>query len=385
MGLSEGQRDDIRNFLLSRGLAFKPLLDEMSDHIACDLEDLMNDGLSYEEAWKRTITELPENHFIQIQQETMETIDRRFTISRVLTYVGMAALLVATIFKIMHLRGANEALLTAFVALGASLIAGSVSGIYINRDKDGAMRVVAIVAGVILMQVAYAFKILHLPGADQLITLGVLTLLVAMIINTQYVYNNASGKGNLFTFLHDKYSPGIERFLLIILPLLIFVDLKLTHLIVIFIAGLQFIALMWTSMEKDVSKKNIGTLVAVIVVCACITLPMLGQLVHFNMRLLFVTTFSFAGALLVFRLEPSKSFSSYLVCIVPIVFFMLALVKMGWMNSFSDNWPLIGMVAAAILAGIIFSPKTSITRTFMILSLAGFLLEVFPVQAITGT
>ncbi len=38
MGLSDGQRDDVRNFLISRGLAFKPLLDEMSDHVGCDIE-----------------------------------------------------------------------------------------------------------------------------------------------------------------------------------------------------------------------------------------------------------------------------------------------------------------------------------------------------------
>ncbi|MEI9918497.1 MAG: hypothetical protein WDO14_06815 [Bacteroidota bacterium] len=376
MNLTNDQRDDIRNFLLSRGLAFKPLLDEMSDHVACDLENLMNEGMSYEDAWKQTINGLPENHFNQIQKETMETINHRFTISRVFTYIGMISLIIATIFKIMHLRGADGAVLIGISALGLSLLAGSVSGIYFNRDKEGAMRVVAIVAGIVLVMIAYMFKILHLPGADQMITLGVLTLLVSMVINTQYVYNNASGRGNLFTFLHGKHSPGIERFLLIMLPFLAFISLKLGHLIVIFAAGLQFIALVWSAMEKDTSKNDWVTLGAVITTCVCFAIPMFGELVVFNLRLLLVTVFSFAGAFLCFRLEPSRSASSYLVCIAPIMFFASALVKLGWMNSFADNWPLNIIVSIAMVAAILLSPKTSITRTFMILSLAGYLLEL---------
>lgn len=376
MELTNEQRDDIRNFLIGRGLAFKPLLDEMSDHVACDLENLMKEGLTYREAWEQTMSQLPEDHFKQIQKETMETINNRFTLSRVFTYVGMVALVFAVIFKIMHLRGAGEVLLGGFGALGISLITGSVAGIYFNRDKDGAMRVVAIVAGVVLMQLAYAFKLLHLPGANQLVTIAVLTLLVAMVVNTQYVYNNASGQGNLFTFLHDKYSPGIERFLLILSPLLVFTELKLVHLIVIFASGLQLLALLWAKMEKDPSKNDFVTLVAVIGACACITIPFLGELVHFNIRLAAVTLFAFVGAFLVLRFEPSKSLYSYLVCLSPIMFFMLALVKEGWMNSFASNLPLNVIVSLAMVAAIFLSPKTSLTRTFMILSLAGYLVEL---------
>ncbi len=84
----------------------------------------------HDDAWAATITELPEDHFKIIQQETMETINRRFKLSRVFTYLALVAMLVATIFKLMHLRGADEALLTSFVALGASLFTGSVSGMY---------------------------------------------------------------------------------------------------------------------------------------------------------------------------------------------------------------------------------------------------------------
>ena len=377
MNLTDDQRNDIRNFLLSRGLAFKPLLDEMSDHVACDLEGLMKEGFSYEDAWKQTIALLPEDHFNQIQKETMETISNRFTLSRVFTYIGMGAIIVATVFKIMHLSGADQLLIMSFGALALSLLTSSVSGIYINRDKDGAMRVIAVVAGVILVEIAYTFKLLHLPGADQLIMSGVVTLLAALTINTLYVYNHASGRGNLFTFLHDKYSPGIERFLLILCPFIFFAPTTaIVCIVIIFTAALHFTALVWSRMEKDLSKNNLVTLLLVIMAFTCVMIPMLGQLVHFNIRLILVTLFSFVGAFLCFRLEPSRNVSSYLICVVPVMFFLIALMKMDWMQSFAGNLPLNILVMVAMAASIYFSEKNSVSRTFMILSLAGYYLEI---------
>jgi hypothetical protein len=256
MGLSASQRDDVRNFLLGRGLAFKPLLDEMADHVACDLENLMDDGLSYEDAWKKTMSDLPEDHFKQIQKETMETINNRFNLSRIFTYVAIAALLFANGFKILHLQGADELILISLMVLALSLLTGSVAGIYFNRDKDGAMSVLSIVIGVVLLQLGYAFKILHLPGADQIVGLSVATLLAGMLVNTFIVYNKASGHGNLFTFLHDKYTPGIERFLLILVAMVLITPmtargLVMINIVAIVASGLHLIALVWGKMEKD--------------------------------------------------------------------------------------------------------------------------------------
>jgi hypothetical protein len=112
------------------------------------------------------------------------------------------------------------------------------------------------------------------------------------------------------------------------------------------------------------------------IACLCLMVPMFGHLVDFNVRLFFVTLFAFVGAFLAFRLEPSRSLHSYLVCIVPIMFFMLALVKMNLMSSFGNNLVLNIVVVTAMAAGIFLSPKASITRTYLILSLAGYLIEL---------
>jgi hypothetical protein len=234
---------------------------------------------------------------------------------------------------------------------------------------------------VILLEVSYTFKLLHLPGADQLIVLAVVTLLAALTVNTLYVYNNASGRGNLFTFLHEKYSPGIERFMLILLPFVFFASTTgIVSVIIIFTAALQLTALTWTLMEKDLSKNNLTTLVLLILAFSCVMVPMLGRLVDFEVRLILITIFGFVGAFLCFRLEPSRGVSSYLICVVPIMFFLIALMKLDLMQSFATNWPLNVLVMLAIAASIYVSGKCSISRTFMILSLSGYYLEIVTYQ-----
>jgi hypothetical protein len=181
----------------------------------------------------------------------------------------------------------------------------------------------------------------------------------------------------LFTFLHEKYSPGIERFLLIILPFIFFAPTTgIICVIIIFTSTLQFTALTWTRMEKDLSKNNVTTLALVILAFTCVMIPMLGHMVDFNVRLIFVTLFSFVGAFLCFRFEPSRNPSSYLICVAPIMFFMIALMKIGWMHSFADNWPLNVLVMLSMATSIYLSERASLTRTYMVLSMTGYYLEI---------
>jgi hypothetical protein len=388
MGLSESQRRDVQNFLISRGLAFKPLLDEMSDHVSCDIEEKMNDGMSYDEAWIATVNELPEDHFKIIQQETMETINRRFNLSRVFTYVALVAMLVATIFKLMHLRGADEALLTSFVALGASLFAGSVSGIYYNRDKQGMLRVAGVVTGVILMILGYAFKILHLAGADEIVGLSVLVLMSALVANTIYVYNHASGNGNLFTYLHEKYSPGIERFLLMSTVLVvIFGAIKLfgghgrsfisiINVVAIYGAGLQMISLAWRKIEQDLSQRNLINMVLLIVTFICLCLPMLNDIVGYRVRLVSIILFDVVAVVLAFRMDSVRNAGTVIAFLGAIVFAASSMAKLTAMPFLAPNITVSVVIIALMIGGIFVSEKSSLTRMYLILSLAGYFLEL---------
>lgn len=260
--INEEQRSIIKELLILQGLTFEPLQEEMIDHICCDIEVRITNGYSFDEALRSTMSDIQDDHFRTIQKHTMDTINKRFTLSQWLSYPALGFLLCSLIFKILHLQFTDELLLLSFVLIAASLLVSSVSGIYLNREKNGALRVLAVIIGVVILLIGYTFKILHLPGADPIVILAVTVLIGSLLVNTLFVYLNASRGGNLLTFLHEKYTPGIERFLLfLLLPITLYKIIVILSggdyfvgglilLIVIFGAGFQFIALTWRSIDR---------------------------------------------------------------------------------------------------------------------------------------
>ena len=103
MKLSEREEEKVLLYLEGAGLSFQPLLNEMLDHIVTDIEVKMEGGDSFDKAFTSVITEIPQNHFIHIQQETMETIKKRFTISRTFTFLFLGLVILGSLFKFFHL------------------------------------------------------------------------------------------------------------------------------------------------------------------------------------------------------------------------------------------------------------------------------------------
>lgn len=385
--LTSDQKNKLKAFLEQKGLSFKPLLDEMVDHISCDLEERMEGGFSFHDAWHQSVAELPDNHFQTIQQDVMETINKRFSLSRSFSFIAIGLLLISTSFKILHLQFAGEVLLLSFVFIAAALLTTSISGIFLTKDKKGARRVLAEIIGILVLIVGFSFKILHLPGADTVIITGVGILIIALLVNTIYVYQHSSGEGNFLTYLLEKYTPGIERFFLfLLLPLVAYTLLMIiTHtdatagsmllLVVILGSGLYFIALVWRRIEMTVLKKDVSTLVATITSCLCLTLPFLGPVLPFELRVILVILFSTVSALLAYRLEdqPKKPVHFVLSFFVPLLFFAWGLIKFGIVKVPSGldyvNLPII----ALLVVGLFLCRKHGTMRAYMIVSLSGYL------------
>ncbi|HTF29390.1 MAG TPA: hypothetical protein VK625_11145 [Flavitalea sp.] len=387
--LTEGQRKKVREVLRDQGLTFKPLLEEMVDHISCDLEERMSEKYSFNEAWHLCMNEIPNNHFQILQQETMETINRRFTLFQALSYLALALLFGSLTFKLFHLQFAGELLLLSFGAIAASLLTGSLSGIFLNKEKKGAIRVLAVIVGVIVLLTGYAFSISHMPGADELKFLGVALLVISLVVNTLYVYQRASGEGNLLTFLHEKYTPGIERFFLLLLfPLVIYKVIailtkpedflgNLILLVVILGSGLQFIALNWRIMEKDLTKRNGLILTAIIISFLCFMLPFLGEYLAFEIRVVMITLCTLVTGWLAYRMEdsPKKMTDLVMVILLPVLFFGWALIRLEVIPS-SNTWIFFNLPVLLILvAGLLSCRKHGAMRAYMMMSLSGYLFE----------
>lgn len=195
--------------------------------------------------------------------------------------------------------------------------------------------------------------------------MAVSVLVVSMLLNTIYVYRNASGHSNLMTFLHEKYTPGIERFFLILLvPILIYNCVMILQgaqpanfilLVVMFGAGLQLIAMSWRTMEKDLSRRNPLTLAATIISSICLTLPFLGELIPFEVRIAAIVLFTVVSAWLAYTMEekPVRVASLIILCLTSLIFVGWALIRLELIPSSSHsiffNIPVIIILSAGLL------------------------------------
>jgi hypothetical protein len=387
--LTSDQADVLRSFLVNNGLSFKPLQNEMVDHMSADLEDRMSRGATFDEALDMVVGQIPDNHFHIIQKEIMETIDKRFTTSRVFSFVALGLLLTCTLFKVLHLQFADELLLLSFTSMAASLLFGSFTGITLNKEKNGSARLLAIVFGVVILILGFCFKLLHWPGADGVIGLSVGLLIVALVVNTYYVYRSGSREDNLLTFLHKKHTPGIERFFLFLLiPMAIYKVItivlqqdyyvgNLILLIVILGAGLQLITLSWRAMEEDLSKRNPIIFGAIIVSSLCLTLAFLGPILSFEIRVMLIIAFSIVAAWLAFAIDerPHNILSLIATVLVPLVFLGWGLIKLNVLPTSAQGIFFNLPVMFILSLGLYTSKKHGTIRAFLLVSLSSYILE----------
>jgi hypothetical protein len=386
--LTAEQRLSVRTFLTEQGLTFNPLLEEMLDHVSSDIEEHMQDGLSFDEAWQQMKKDIPENHLQNIQIETMETINKRFSVSRALSILALVLMFVGITFKILHLRGASELLLSSFAAMAGSFLSGTVSGIYFHKEKKGAVRVLSIVAGTLLLLAAYTFRIMHWPGADTLVSLGVGVSLMSFLFNTLYIFRSSSRNANLLSYLHEKHSPGIERFLLILLvPVAILRMINMPvpanaflgtiiFVTIIYGAGLQFFALTWRLLEADAAKRNVLTFSALVLSFTCFSLVFLGELLGFEIRLVLIMLFSIFAVWIIYKIDPPKNFFLGAVLIlIPILFTGNVLLRLNLIPGLSTVIVFNFVILLVLTAGVFMSTKHEATRAFLILSMAGYLVE----------
>jgi len=186
--LSPSQLGEIRVYLERHGLTYELLQTEMLDHICCNIEQDMDQGLEFEVALKKVQSEIPKNQFKQIQSETMESIGQKTKLTVVLTYCSFSMLVLATAFKMMHFPGAGQLLIASFVGLTITLISGVLTNPLIKEKGRGRVALFALTVSVILFLTSLCFQLLHLPGGSFLRILSVISSIAILTGYAIYCY-----------------------------------------------------------------------------------------------------------------------------------------------------------------------------------------------------
>jgi hypothetical protein len=148
-------------------------------------------------------------------------------------------------------------------------------------------------------------------------------------------------------------------------------------LIVIFGAGLQFIVLNMRVMEKDLARRNVLILSAIVVCSFCLVLPFLGPLLPLSIRIILVALFSPVAGWLAYMMEdePRKPAYLFLAGLVTVTFLGWALIQFSILPS-SSSWIFFNIpILLLLVAGVFISRRHGPMRAFMLVSVAGYLFE----------
>lgn len=380
--LTNSQLKQVEDYVHQQEITFEPLRAELIDHLIGDLENLLMQEISFEKAWQQVCSQIPRNHFKTIQQETMEGINKRFNLSRGLSHLALVLLCTSAVFKMLHLPGTNLILFSAMMSIGGSLLTGSLSGMYSHREKTGRLLLMGIIGGILLFLISWFFQILAIPGTNTFRLLSVLSLGILFPVATLFFGKTENRENSLLAYLHKKHTPGIERFLAVVL---VFASaLKIASMVngyppsvsqvllvlVMGCAGLQFFALNWHS-EIIAEWKWLQWLLVIGFIA--FILPALASVIPFQIRVILAFSyFLIAGFVLIIQNSGSTA-NKLIVGLVALFYGFWMMIQLGLLSdSLISN--LLNPVTFLILLVALFSNwKQPMMKVFIMHVIAHFL------------
>ena len=159
------------------GITFSHLRDELIDHICCQVEAAMRQGLSFEAAYEKTKQLIGHKGLKKIQEDTLLLINKKYRIMKktmkTIGLVSMALITIGALFKIQHWPGAGILMTLGFLFLGTVFMPSALWVMKKESKLKGNMFIYIIsIIGCLPFIFGFLFKIQHWPGAGIMLTLG---------------------------------------------------------------------------------------------------------------------------------------------------------------------------------------------------------------------
>ena len=184
--LTEQQVKTITIDVENEGINFSHLSMDIIDHVCCDIEEHMSQGVSFTDAYSKVKESFGIKGLRQIQQDTLMLIDKNYRImKKSMKMIGVFALALmafGALFKIGHWPGASFMLVLSFFFTTFVFYPTLLYVIYkeVNQKKQALIYITALISGILFMT-GVLFKINHWPKADLLFFLGVGIITVILI------------------------------------------------------------------------------------------------------------------------------------------------------------------------------------------------------------
>lgn len=162
-------------------IVFSHLAEDLIDHICCDVEYEMENGLTFTEAYARVKQKFGRRRLKEIQEETLYAIDTKYRFMKntmkISGVTGTVLFGFAALFKIQHWKGSSLILMLANIILVLLLIPSLLTaGLRQTENKSRKAVYIFGAAGVNTFFTGFIFKIMHWPGSGFILATGLIII-----------------------------------------------------------------------------------------------------------------------------------------------------------------------------------------------------------------
>jgi hypothetical protein len=188
-GLNDREIEILNREIEKQGLTYTQLQNELLDHLCCDIEARMEEGVEFLKAFEEVRQRLENNRIQEIQEETLLLVNQKYRMMKKFMYIlgtiAPSLLIIGAFFKIQHWFGAGIMIVLGAFLLGAVYL--PVFAMVSMRDTrkkekkvNRALYVTGVITGFVFIT-GVLFKIMHWPGAG-IALLSTIVLAVAVFI-----------------------------------------------------------------------------------------------------------------------------------------------------------------------------------------------------------
>jgi hypothetical protein len=184
--------DQISRDIARQEITFSHLLEDLIDHVCCDVENEMMQGMSFTEAYRKVKQKMGSRRLKEIQEETLYAVDTKYRFMKnVMKISGVAGTIMfgfAALFKIQHWPGAGILITFGALTLALVFLPSSLSVLWKETHNRNRLFLVisAFLAGMLFI-FGILFKIQHWPMAGPILILaaifGILFFIPALTLS----------------------------------------------------------------------------------------------------------------------------------------------------------------------------------------------------------
>jgi len=178
--------DQISNDIRRQEITFPHLADELIDHICCDVENEMNNGLTFHDAYLAVKEKIGHRRLKEIQEETLYAVDTKYrqmkSLMRISAIAGTVLLGFAALFKIMHWPGAGVMMVLGAFTLAFVFMPSALTVLW--KETHSSKRLFLYISAFVtamLFIIGVVSKIQHWPLAALILMIASLSGIFAFI------------------------------------------------------------------------------------------------------------------------------------------------------------------------------------------------------------